>query len=199
MCDSFWHGRWVTESTTGKNLMEIILLRSTWQAQRSRFHASSSMEPKLNKCTLKLSSCKGTLRGPTGGHFIHIFGMPLFRASSLRYRSKQEAKAIIHLLSPRQEPLPRASLHRKASLTTAIPTAALSPPSAPHPLLPPITSQRWSWGSRSQWGREPGGRLGLLVKPRCVHAEKSSQLGVGCAEKTGWNPVPTLSNVRVLP
>lgn len=46
------------ESTPDQNLIEIILtgifVLSLSKAQRSRFHASCSMEPQLIKCTFQL-------------------------------------------------------------------------------------------------------------------------------------------------
>lgn len=126
--------------------------------------------------------------------------MLLFTASSLRYRSKQEVKAIIHLTSLGQEPLPQVSFHHKHFTDHRNSNSCLEPAkhitsiTSSHHLLKMMLRKQKPIRKRSLWKTLFAGKAEASVQKRL----DSWEWGVGCAEKSGWNPVPTLSNVREL-
>lgn len=137
--------------------MEIILVRSTWQAfvlnfskaQRSGFHASSSMEPQLNKCTFKLSIMQrdswDVRRAAISYTYLELhFSEPHLLDTDQNRKQKQSSTWRLPGRNHFHWPPSTAS----TSLTTLIPTAALSPPSKPHPLLLPITSRKMRLGKQ---------------------------------------------------
>lgn len=170
--------------------MEIILVRSTWQAfvlsfskaQRSRFHANPSMEPKLKRCTFKLSIMQrdgwDVQRAAISYTYLDWhFSEPHLLDTDQNRKQKQSTTWRLRGRNHFHGPPSTAS---KRFTDHSDPNSCLSLQACHTHYFFPSPLERWSWGSRNQLRKEAGGRLGLLVKPRCVHAEKSGQLGVGC-------------------